>query len=218
MKQDLSLSCSCGTLRGWVRGASPQIDIRLVCLCDDCQAYAHYLGKAREVLDTNGGTEVYQTVPAKLQITEGMEQLRCLRLSGKGMYRWYAGCCKTPLANTLPSAKIPFAGLVHTIIQLPADAKPRDKVLGPIRARVQGRYGLGKLAKGTHQSAPLGIVFRIVRLMGLGWLRAQHKPSPFFDSQTGKPRVEPYVLSSAEREGLRPLCGPSTSQSVGTSR
>jgi len=35
---------------------------------------------------------------SRLQIQQGLEQIRCLRLSEKGLYRWYAGCGNTPIA------------------------------------------------------------------------------------------------------------------------
>ena len=111
---DIPLKCSCGAMRGFVHDISSQRGHRTVCMCNDCQAYAHYLGQAITVLDANGGTDVVPVAPANLEITQGIENLKCLRLTEKGMLRWYAGCCNTPIANSAAISKIPFAGLIHS--------------------------------------------------------------------------------------------------------
>jgi hypothetical protein len=38
--------------------------------------------------------------------------LRLMRLSEKGLLRWYAGCCDTPLFNTMATPKVPFVGVL----------------------------------------------------------------------------------------------------------
>jgi hypothetical protein len=181
---------------------------RMICLCDDCQAYAHYLGHAEDVLDENGGTEILPIAPAHLKITEGADQLRCCRLSAKGMYRWYAGCCATPIANTMPSATSPYAGLVHTFWDADGVSESVEKIVGPVAARVQGKFGIGKLPAGTLNTVSVKIVWRVVLFILKSKFRQLHKPSPFFNSQTGKPTADAYVLTDAERGSLAPLCGP----------
>jgi hypothetical protein len=113
---NIPLKCKCGALRGLATDIPESIGKRVICMCGDCQAYTHFLGCTQEVLDKNGGTEVVPMRPAHLKITHGLENLKCVRLSSDGMMRWYAGCCKMPIANTLTSSKIPFAGVVHTIL------------------------------------------------------------------------------------------------------
>jgi hypothetical protein len=208
MTLSVPLKCTCGVLRGVANGISKSGGNRIVCMCDDCQAYAHFLGRAREVLDDNGGTDVFPVTPSNLKITHGIENLKCLRLTDKGMIRWYSGCCNTPIANSMPSFKVPFAGVIHTIMDHAGDTKTRDEALGPIRARIWGKYGIGKLPQDAYRTASLGIIFRTLRFLSFAWLKRQHTPSPFFDSDTGKPKVEPYILTSAERDDLRKLCGP----------
>ena len=208
---NVQLKCNCGALRGVASGISKSNGNRIVCMCDDCQAYAHFLGRAKEVLDDNGGTDVFPVTPSNLKITQGIENLKCLRLTDKGMIRWYAGCCKTPIANSMPSPRVPFAGVIHTIMNHAGDAKTRDDALGPVRARVQGKYGVGKLPQDAYQTAPLGVIFSTIRFLLIAWIKGQHTPSPFFDSNTGKPKVKPYVLTSTERENLRKFCGPKPS-------
>lgn len=209
---NVPLKCNCGKLRGVANKLSSSPGRRIICLCDDCQAFAHYLGHADLVLDENGGTEILQMLPANLEITHGSENLKCLRLSDNGMLRWYAGCCNTPVANTAPYPKMPYVGVVHSVLDFAGDAESRDAGLGPVRARIQGKFGIGKLPEGTHQKAPLGLILRIMGFLISGFLRGKYAPSPFFDRRTGKPTVEPHVLSANEREALRNFCGPNPSK------
>jgi hypothetical protein len=203
MVEQLSIRCSCGSMRGIANNLSPQTGTHLICMCDDCQAYAHYLGKADEILDANGGTEVFQVAPAQLTLTEGQEHLRCLRLTKKGLYRWYAGCCKTPFANTVGSAKMPFAGVFIRFFDFDHDANKQERVFGPIRARIQARFGTGTMPPDAHQRAPFGLIWRSIKLLYSGWRQGLHTPSPFFVHPSGEPVVDPYVLTPEERNSLR---------------
>ncbi len=198
MTVDVPIRCSCGTLRGVARGVSSQNGNRLVCYCDDCQSFAHFLGRADQVLDAHGGTDIFQTTPAHLEISEGADRLACMRLTAGGLLRWYADCCKTPIGNTPNSRRVPFVGVVHSCMDHAADTRSRDDALGAIRARVNGRFAKGDLSRlDAHPKAPASML-RLVPLILLAWLRGESSPSPFFDAQTGKPRVEPRILSEAE--------------------
>lgn len=177
-------------------------------MCDDCQVYAHWLERTEQVLDPHGGTEVFQLTPAQLEITAGAEHIRCVRLSPKGLMRWYAGCCRTPIANSLSSAKFPFVGIPHTFMREAEDGRSREQALGPLRGRIHGRYGKAPLPPDAHPRAPIGLIVRSIRHTLAGLLRRAHAPSPLFDQATGKPVVEPTIVDPAERERLRALCGP----------
>jgi len=65
MSQDAELHCRCGAIQGRVKNASPRTVNRVVCYCDDCQAFLHHLGRA-DLLDANGGTDIIQVAPASL--------------------------------------------------------------------------------------------------------------------------------------------------------
>jgi len=208
MNDHVSLKCRCGALRGRLTGLAQSSAKRIVCLCDDCQSFAHYLGRAQDVLDANGGTDVYPSYHSQIQITQGIEHLQCLRLSPKGMLRWYAACCKTPIANSPYSHKVPYVGLIHSFMDHAADGTTRDAALGPIHARVQGKFGIGPLPSGTHQTAPLPVILDVVVFLFRGWIKRRHQPSPFFEGSSGLPRVKPYVLTLDERKTVRKLCGP----------
>lgn len=201
---NITIECQCGKIRGTADSRYGK-GYRAICLCDDCQAYAHYLGLAATVLDINGGTDIFPINPAELKITHGIENLKCLRLIPQGMFRWYAGCCKTPIANC--AASIPYIGMVHTILEKTNSASELEKHFGPPTARIQGKFGIKPLPAGTLERVSPAFMFRALKLMWLVYLHGLTKPSPFLDKD-GKPLVEPYILTKSERDHLRPLCGP----------
>lgn len=184
-------------MRGLVSDVSPRTGSHVVCYCDDCQAFGRWLGSPG-LLDRFGGTEVYQVAPSQVAITQGMDALRCVRLSEKGLYRWYAHCCRTHVGNAL-SARVPFIGLSRSFMELSDD--DAEALLGKAVA-IQGRFAVGGVPPGVHARAPLSLIARTVRLL-LGWrLAGKGKPSPIFDAQTGAPRVTPQVLAPDVRAAL----------------
>ena len=156
------------------------------------------------MLDANGGTEVVPVAPANLKITQGIENLKCLRLTEMGLLRWYAGC-NTPIANTAPISKIPFAGVIHSIFDFGGNGQSRDSILGPVAMRVQGKSGIGILPEGTYQKFSFKQILQGTRFLLVGFLKRQYTPSPFFIVQTGRPVVVPYILTNAERYNLRKM-------------
>jgi hypothetical protein len=194
---DLQIRCSCGALQGAVCGVSPTAGNRVVCYCDDCQAFAHFLGRAADILDQHGGTEIYQTSQASVELDAGANRLACMRLTSSGLVRWYADCCNTPIGNTLASTAIPFVGLIHRCIVRPGGDPTLDVTLGPVRARAYRKFAKdGGSTLAASESIPR-LMLRFGRLVIRWRLRGDHKRSPFFDARTGKPIVAPRVLSRA---------------------
>lgn len=111
----LSIACKCGQFQGEPDQQLAHPHNRLLCYCDDCQGFAHYLGNAEGILDEQGGTDITQVTAGSLTITQGLEHLACVRLSPKGLRRWYAKCCNTPIGNA-PSVSLPFIGLIHSCL------------------------------------------------------------------------------------------------------
>ncbi len=204
---NIPLKCRCGSIRGLAKDVTANPSNRLICMCDDCQAYAHHLGCANRVLDRHGGTDIFQTTPSRIEITDGHEHLRLLRLTPKGLLRWYAGCCKTPIANTAGAAWVPFVGVVHTFMDHSAGPS-RDEALGPVIASIHGRFAVGGLPHGAYARAPARLILRFLRFFATGIATRGHSPSPFFVHRSSKPIVEASVLSASEREALRSRCGP----------
>ena len=204
MTSDVEFHCRCGEVRGRVKNASPGTTNHLVCYCDDCQAYLHHLARA-DLLDAHGGTDIVQVAPASVSFDRGADRVVGLRLTPKGLYRWYASCCRTPLGNTLGPG-LPFVGIVAQAFD-GGEGRRADDVFGKPAAGGWHKYAVGTLPDG---SARVGVrhIARALRLM-LGWkLRGQTWPHPYFDRATRKPSRPVSVLSPAERDALRPLCGP----------
>jgi len=204
MSTDLKIACTCGAVRAVARGILGKQGCHAVCYCDDCQAFAHFLGRAEQILDPHGGTQIFQMSPASLVMEAGTDQIACMRLSPRGLFRWYTRCCNTPIGNTLPTGKIPFVGLIHLCIQRPVGDESLEAALGPVRVRVHQRFARGGPA--TVPASPESFVFTTLRIVGLllKWrLRGDQHRSAFFDSTTGNAAATPRVLTAAERDELR---------------
>ena len=208
MSQDVELGCRCGEIHGWVRGVSPTTVVRAICYCNDCQAFLHHLGRA-DWLDAHGGTDVVQVAPRAVTFDRGAERIVALRLTPKGLYRWYASCCNTPLGNTL-KPWLPFIGMSPEVLRGASDAAAREAAFGRVRGASFGQHATGGVPEGATKF-PLGLIAHGLRLM-LGWkLRGKAWPHPFFDRATQAPSHPVIILSPEEREALRAKCGPSSS-------
>ena len=205
------LQCRCGTVKGFVR--RPKRLTRCICYCKDCQAFARFLGRGDEIMDAQGGTDAIQIAPADVTFTQGKEALACLRLTEKGLLRWYAACCKTPIGNTPANSRLSVIGLVHSCLHEGTSphgasspeggsrggAASLDAFFGPVDVRVNT-----KSASGRVKSQPIALAWVIVRFAAM-LARARmggHKPTSFF-SAAGEPLVTPKVLSRSELNRLQ---------------
>lgn len=191
---DVAMRCSCGQVRG-------EVDLgraytRATCYCRDCQAYARFLQRT-ELLDACGGTDIVPMSPAGVRLTRGSEHLACMSLSAKGILRWHAACCRTPLGNTPRDHKMAYVGM--PVACLDAEAGKIDAAIGP-RDRIVLN---AKSATCPVSSTPLAFF-----LGGLGIFRhvvaarfGKPPASPFFDGE-GKPVRAPRVLDDGAREAL----------------
>ena len=167
--------------------------------------YAHALGCAEEVLDRHGGSDIFQTSPARVEFTGGVDQLACLNLKPGALMRWYAACCDTPIGNTMANPRMSFVGLVHLALR-PEGGASLDDVLGPVRGHVQVRFAQGDASEvGGSNLPPPSMILRFGKLILGGRLRGDHRHSPFFDAASGEPRVVPRVLSREEHASVAAL-------------
>ena len=203
MDRQVELRCRCGGVRAVLTGVSRQTVNRVVCYCDDCQAFAHQLGRA-DLLNANGGSDIVQVAPSALTFVQGQDRIAGVRLTPKGLYRWYASCCNTPVGNTV-SPSIPFVGIIAQAFE--GGVPALDDVAGAPIGAILGKYAVGEPPAGsTARNLPL-----ILRAIGkvLAWkLRGKAWPHPFFERATREPIYPITVLSREQRESLRPLCGP----------
>jgi hypothetical protein len=200
MATEIPLRCTCGKVRGVATDVSPDSGGRIVCYCDDCQAFARFLERS-EVMNAAGGTDIFQMPPSSVRITEGADLLRCMRLSEKGLIRWYTDCCRTPVGNTL-GARVPFVGLIQPFMDHEGSGRSRDDVIGKPLAHIFGKYAVGGVPPGAHPRVALGLMPRFARLLFGWWIAGKGEPSAFFDPKTKAPRAKPRVLSAAERQAV----------------
>jgi len=195
---DIPLRCACGKLHGTALRLAPSAGTRIVCYCTDCQAFARFLG-VPGITDEWGGTGIFQMAPARVRLESDTDTLACVRLSDKGMHRFYCSECKTPLGNTM-GPRVPFVGLIQSFMKPNAEST-LDAVLGPVLGYVQAQSALGSLPPERKSGLPR-VIARSVRLLGKWWLTGAGVPSPFFDERTHTPRVTPRILTAAERSAL----------------
>lgn len=194
----IPLRCACGAVTGQVLDAAAVF--RIVCHCRGCQAFGRWLGRADELLDPVGGTDVYQLTPSQLRIEQGLDQVHAVRLTPKGAVRWHAACCRTPIANTLDSPKVAWLGVHHLFVDTAATGTPsRDDAIGPARWRIHGKAATGP-APDAHPSGPMSLIARALFVGVFDTVRGRARPHPFFDD--GAPISAPVVLTDAERGEL----------------
>jgi hypothetical protein len=185
------LRCRCGRIQGYVVPSSTAA--RAICYCKDCQAFARFL-ETDGVADQAGGTEVVAMLPRHVHLTAGLDALACLSLSERGLLRWYASCCRTPIGNTPRNPKLPYAGMIHSCLE---GTTPIESSFGGPRIAVNTQS-----ARSAVPSTPIASTLAVLRLMtsALGTrLSGGYRDNPFFAPDTGTPIRAVHVLSSAER-------------------
>ena len=206
MSNQLSLSCRCGAVTGYVAVEDLSAVPRYVCYCDDCQAFIRYLGCADDVFDACGGTEVVHARPANLHLESGTEHLRSVDLRGGGTLRWFAACCGSPIGSTPKSPAFPFVSLVTTFI---CDT-PEKASIGPIRGRLMLKYAYGDVEPLRNEALPaLAMFLKVARIILIERLLRRHRITPFFQAGGSSPVSPPHALTAQERE--RAYTAPSAS-------
>jgi hypothetical protein len=187
------IQCQCGALRGLLE--RPQQALHGICYCKDCRAYARHLGILSRTHDALGGVEFVATQARYLSFSQGTQHLACVSLSEKGLLRWYARCCATPIGATPRNWKIPYVGLVHTCLK--AEPATFERTFPRLQMRVN---------TGSAPQPPPGLALKtlvslaslIPRIVADG-ITGAYKTTPFFQPPTGAPITSVTVLSEAQR-------------------
>lgn len=196
----MQIQCDCGTFKATIDHFPKATPGRLMCYCDDCQVYLMHL-KRTDLLDEAGGTEIVPVYPANMKVVSGASELRCLRLSDKGPFRWSVGCCNTPILNTRPTH--PWLGVFANVYNK-KDPRFLEKTFGPIRSRILGKYAKGAMPPpGTPKTFDFKAMRTVLPFTLKGRFGGKSRPSPFFDPETDLPIREPVVLSANERASLQ---------------
>lgn len=198
MARDVKISCGCGKVTGVIRGLGASNSNHVMCPCNGCQSYAHFLGRADDMLDDKGFSNIFQIDPKTFEIHEGMDHVAGVRITRTGPIRWYADCCKTPLGNTLPRGGIAFLGVLPICTGHKGGSSAVVDMVGPARGIANARtpQSLGARIRTFFMLAHL------FRLMGWWRLRGGKSWKPFFDKDTLRPIRKPVTLTDAEREAL----------------
>lgn len=164
--------CTCGAVEARV----PTTGARLSCYCESCREFVEKFDMGAR-LDEAGGSDLLQVAPDGVEFLKGTENLRWLRLSPKGPMRWYASCCGTPMANTLPTRAVAFASFqVH-------DIEPKS-ALPDTSAKVNLKGAT------AHVDGPLGsvrsLIFSLLGRTVKSWINGGWRRHAFFDAK-GKP-------------------------------
>jgi hypothetical protein len=185
--------CRCGALNGLL--SQPHRALRGVCYCKDCRAYAHHLGAASGTHDCLGGAEFVAAQAQHVSFISGVEQLACLSLTEKGLLRWYARCCNTPICNTARHWKVPYVGLIGACLK--TDPVAFERSFPCVQMRVN--TGSAKQAPPSMRlSTVVSLAGFIPRVM-LSSISGAYRKTPFFDQGRGAPVVAVTVLSEADR-------------------
>lgn len=186
----LDVRCRCGQVRGVLEASA--IHARVSCYCRDCQAWARWLGTPG-LLDDSGGTDVVVITPGLLRFESGQEQMACATLSGK-VLRWYAACCRTPLANTGARARPVFATLAAGTM----DSLRLVEIAGPPARAVAHQRSATAPVRATPLTLARAVAGTAIGLLGAKLRRQQH--SPFFDAASGEPLRVPQPISAPRTE------------------
>jgi Family of unknown function (DUF6151) len=188
----ISLRCRCGHVHGAATIAAQNAGFRFICYCRDCQGFARFLERP-DVLDSAGGTDIFHMPAGRVKLGAGTDAVRSVQYSGK-VFRWYAYCCKTPIANTAGPG-FPVVGLIHAFMDHASDGRSRDEVLGAPLCRIFEQSATAFLPADAPPPRSFKLMaVRVPTLLGWWW-RGLGRPSPFFDASTGAPIAEPRVLA-----------------------
>ena len=158
MSNIVALECLCGTVKGKIK-VVPESFFHVHCLCCDCQSFASHLNNKEKILYKHGGSELFQTYPAFMEISEGQDKIGCVQLRDKGLYRWHTTCCNMPLANTMNSSKFPFVGVSVKLMKF-ASEQEKMETLGPVTMKAFGKYSIGEMPKDAHPKFPIHICLK----------------------------------------------------------
>ncbi len=193
--REVGISCKCGKVNGAINLLSPRNFTHLKCRCRSCRAFARLSGHGQSHIDPDGFVDLVQTLPATMDIKQGLAELRTVVLTQKGPLRWYASCCDTPLWLTLGKPKPPFVSIL-------AENIDDKEVLGPVRY-----YAFCDDLPKNERPQPNGawggmnlvgrVITRTLRAMITGKLKA----NPFFD-ESGRVLAKRSDMTKAQKAAL----------------
>ncbi len=183
--RDVVFSCSCGTIKGVLRGVSPAAGTHAECYCSDCRAAEVYTGQPDPSPAPVG---LFQTTPDLVSFTQGYEKLAVFSFGRKNLLRWHASCCGSILFNTVRNPKIAFASIRTNLLQDTAAIGPSvASAFIPTPSGKPKHKGLGRF------------VMQAVPRITAARLSGRWKQTPFFDLETLEPVRPVQIVDRAKR-------------------
>ena len=182
-----------------IRVPAPSAGTRVRCFCGDCQTAARLHDRDEDVLTPAGGSDIWHTTPDRISFDTGAEALKISRLSPRGAYRWYAGCCGTLMLSTARNLKLPFVSIP---LRQPELAQV-NSMLGPVRC-----LAFAASAR-DHPEAPAGnkgvypTAIRMMLRAALAWFSGRAKISPLRQPD-GTPIAPVEVITLEARKAAKP--------------
>ena len=179
----IPLRCRCGQVQGVI--GTGRTYVRATCYCKHCRAFAQWLGSPG-LLDAAGGVDVVAMAPSQVRITAGEAQVACMSLSERGIHRWYAACCRTPLGNMARNPAIHYVGM-STACMVDADGAV-DAAFGPAGRCVINTGSATASVEKTPVAFVLGGLRIVAGILG-GKLRGLRQ-SPFYEVSRGRAQCQ----------------------------
>jgi hypothetical protein len=192
-------TCRCGAVEVTLAVPAGGAGTRVTCYCKDCQTAAGLFGHADELLSPGGGSEIWQTTPDRVTIDAGAEHLVILRLSPKGLFRWHARCCDTPILNTMSRVGLPFVG----VVLLQAELDGMASGLGPSRCRAFTKHARPEPGAPQSDRGFIGAGLRVLGCMTSAWTSGRAKSNPLLTAE-GVPIAPVSVIPLEQRQRATP--------------
>lgn len=180
---DIPFACRCGSVSGTLRAVRPSEGTHVICHCNACARAMALSGLEDEAAE---GVDLWQTTPDRIDISTGADHLVPVRLSPKGLFRWTAQCCNTPMFNTFAGPALPFTGVLTRILSDPAP-------LGPVIAH---GFVTGSDGKQRHQNGGR-VIWRMLKRTLAAKLGGRGRQTPFFNPD-GSPITPPTLAPKAD--------------------
>jgi hypothetical protein len=122
---------------------------------------------------------------------QGEDQIAGVKLTARGLHRYYACCCRTPLGNVVSPA-IPFVGVAARAFA--SGGQNPDDVFGRPIGAIKGEYAIGGRSKGSKGIRPTLFARSVYKV--LWWkLTSRTWPHPFNHKATGQPKFPVTTLA-----------------------
>lgn len=190
MSETLTFACACGQVEGQLDAVSAANTTHLACYCDSCR-----MSYAAAGLDAPNRAELLQIMPHRVRFTKGLAHIAPIRLTPKGVLRWRATCCGTPLGTTPGTPKVPLFGLL-------TDRLTGTTALGPLVAYAFVPQGDGK----TRHDGFGQLLRKTVWTMLKTRLSGRWKTNPFFEGLA--PIKAPELVTRDARAALKAALPP----------